>query len=116
MHKKWYIEGELCRLTKKGEKTSHCNSRELFSRKARAKKNTVKLGCLIFLRSRKITICERTTSPSRLKLKNSPMISLTTSCWTKFKRLGRTEELKNLKGGYSVAIIQNVDEVITFEY
>ena len=35
MHKKWYIQGEVFGLTKK--KTSHCNSRAVFTRKAPTK-------------------------------------------------------------------------------
>ena len=42
MRKKWYIQGEFCGLTKKKTKTSHCNNRALFTRKAPTKNLTSK--------------------------------------------------------------------------
>ena len=56
MHKNWYIQGELFSLTKKKEKTSLCNSRALFTRKAptkkehlwRGKRDVILVSCLNF--------------------------------------------------------------------
>ena len=38
--KKWYRRDEVCGLTKKKKKTSHCKSRALFTRKAPTKNKT----------------------------------------------------------------------------
>ena len=50
MHKKWCIQGELFGLTKKKEKkTSRCNIRALFTRKAPTNNNktgTSKVGAI----------------------------------------------------------------------
>ena len=40
--KKWYIRDEVCGLTEKKKKTSHCKSRALFPRKAPTKKSHCK--------------------------------------------------------------------------
>ena len=63
--KQWNIHDEVCGLTKKKEKkTSHCNSRALFTRKAPIKKTL----WLFVTRSHMSKINTQTTFPIRIRM------------------------------------------------